>query len=222
VTYDLKTARLPKLGTAALRVVVALTENPIVGPVLINKLKKDGGISGIRDLHVDEPPTLMPLLASGDRTMPPLSPAVSAMIPGFHFPGIDDYHAAYRSGQATPLDVAERFLAQRAESEQGEKPLRAFISVDRENVLAQAKASTERWRAGAPLGLFDGVPAAIKDEMDVAGYGTTLGTKFLGRTPAREDCTVAARRRAAGGQGEHARDQCHRTKSAPWVHAQSV
>ena len=198
MTYDLKTARLPRLGTAALRAVVALTENPIVGPALIRKLKKDGGISGIRDLHVDEPPTLMPLLASGDRRMPPLSPAVSTTIPGFHFPGIDDYHAAYRSGRVTPLDVAERFLTQRAESEKGPKPLRAFIAVDRENVLAQAKASTERWRAAAPLGLFDGVPAAIKDEMDVAGYGTTLGTKFLGRTPASEDCTVAARLRAAG------------------------
>ena len=198
MTYDLTTARLPKLGTAALRAVVALTENPIVGPSLISKLKQDGGISGLRDLRIDEPPTLMPLHERGDRPMPPFAPAAPSANPGFHFPGIDDYHAAYRSGQVTPLDVAERFLAQRAESEKGPKPLRAFIAVHREDVLAQAKASTERWRAGTPLGLFDGVPAAIKDEMDVAGYGTTVGTKFLGRTPAREDCTVAARLRAAG------------------------
>ena len=198
MTYDLTTARLPKLGTGSLRAVVALTENPIVGPALISKLKKDGGISGIRDLRVDEPPTLMPLHEHGDRPLPPLSPAAPSANPGFHFPGIDDYHASYRSGQVTPLDVAERFLAQRDESDKGSKPLRAFIAVHREDVLAQAKASTERWRAGTPLGLFDGVPAAIKDEMDVAGYGTTVGTKFLGRTPAREDCTVAARLRAAG------------------------
>jgi Asp-tRNA(Asn)/Glu-tRNA(Gln) amidotransferase A subunit family amidase len=200
MTYDLKTARLPKLGTAALRAVVALAENPVVGPALISKLKKDGGISGIRDLHVDEPPTLMPMHAAGNRPVPALVPASEppGAAPGFRFPGIDDFHAAYRSGRVTPLDIAERFLAQRAESESGSKPLRAFIAVNRENLLAQAAASTARWRSGAPLGLFDGVPAAIKDEMDVAGYGTTTGTKFLGRTPATEDCTVAARLRAAG------------------------
>jgi Asp-tRNA(Asn)/Glu-tRNA(Gln) amidotransferase A subunit family amidase len=198
MTYDLTTARLPKLGTAALRAVVALAENPVVGPALISKLKKDGGISGIRDLRVDEPPTLMPILGAGDRPMPPFAPTAPNATPGFHCPGIDDYHAAYRSGRITPLDVAEKFLARRIESEQGPRPLRAFIAVDRENVLAQAKASAERWRAGKPLGLFDGVPAAVKDEMDVAGYGTTVGTKFLGRTPASEDCTVAARLRAAG------------------------
>lgn len=198
MTYDLRTAKLPKLGTGALRAIVALTENPIVGPVLIRKLKKDGDIDGLRGLTVDEAPTLQPMLQRGTRELPALHAAASHEPPGFRFPGIDDYHAAYRSGRITPLDIAERFLAQREQSDKDARPLRAFIAVHRDDVLAQAKASTERWRAGRPLGLFDGVPAAVKDEMDVAGYGTTVGTKFLGRTPAMEDCTVAARLRAAG------------------------
>jgi len=38
----------------------------------------------------------------------------------------------------------------------------------------------------------------VKDELDVAGYPTTVGTRFLGRQPAPEDATVVGRLRAAG------------------------
>jgi Asp-tRNA(Asn)/Glu-tRNA(Gln) amidotransferase A subunit family amidase len=45
--------------------------------------------------------------------------------------------------------------------------------------------------------VLDGVPVVVKDELDQAGFPTTLGTRFL-TTPAREDSTVVARLRAAG------------------------
>ena len=199
MTYDLKAATLPKLGTTALRAVVRLVENGVVGPPLIERLKKDGGLSRIRELAPDEPPTLLPHHAADQRAVPPLihAPATHEP-PGFRFPGIDDYHEAYRRGDLSPEQVAERFIAQRGESERGPRPLRAFIAVRQDDLLAQARASAERWRSGKPLGVFDGVPVAIKDEVDVAGYGTTAGTSFLGREPATADCTVAARLRAAG------------------------
>lgn len=199
MTYDLKAAALPKLGTTALRAVVRLVENGVVGPPLIERLKKDGGLSRIRDLAPDEPPTLFPHHPADERAVPPIDPASTvATPPGFRFPGIDDYHAAYRRGELTPETVANRFIAQRVASDQGPRPLRAFIAVRQDDLRAQAQASAARWRAGKPLGPFDGVPIAIKDEVDVAGYGTTCGTKFLGREPATADCTVAARLRAAG------------------------
>lgn len=43
-------------------------------------------------------------------------------------------------------------------------------------VLAAAAASTLRWKEKRPLGPLDGVPTAIKDECDVEGYKTTLGS----------------------------------------------
>jgi Asp-tRNA(Asn)/Glu-tRNA(Gln) amidotransferase A subunit family amidase len=46
--------------------------------------------------------------------------------------------------------------------------------------------------------VLDGVPVAVKDEVDMMPYPTTVGTKFLGRTPATADSTVVARLRAAG------------------------
>ncbi len=200
MTYDLRSGIFPRLGTGALRVVANLAETPVIGALLVEKLKSDGGLTSIRGAAPDEAPTLLPHLDADERPVPPLVHAGAPHEPkGFHFPGLDDYHLAFREGRTTPVAVAERFLAQHAASDTGPHPLRAMIAVNRDDVMAQARASTERWRAGKPLGLFDGVPVAIKDEMDVAGYPTTVGTKFIGRgDPAREDCTAAARLRAAG------------------------
>ena len=60
------------------------------------------------------------------------------------------------------------------------------------------RAATARIRAGSPLSIFDGVPVAIKDEVDQTPYPTTVGTTFLGRAPAAQDATAVARLRAAG------------------------
>ena len=201
VTYDLHSLALPRLGTRGLRILVRLLESPITGPLLIEKLKRDSGLTRIRRDAPDEPPTFLPLHAADARAVPHfVHGAADAPAPGFRFPTMRDYAQAYRTGAATPESVAERFLAQHTLSEHdGDKPaLRAFIAVNRDDVLAQARASTGRWRRGAPLGAFDGVPIAVKDELDLAGYPTTVGTKFLGQRAARDDCTVAARLRAAG------------------------
>ena len=199
MTYDLRGGKFPRLGTGALRLVAKLAEMPVLGPLLIEKLKNDGGLTSIRNQFPNEAPTLFPHLDADPRAVPPLvHESEPSSIPGFHYPGLDDYHTAFRTGQVTPVEVAERFLAQQKASDSGPKPLRAYIAINAEDVLAQARASAERWRAGTTLGLFDGVPVAIKDEMDVAGYPTTVGTKFIGGEPAREDCTAAARLRAAG------------------------
>lgn len=53
----------------------------------------------------------------------------------------------------------------------------AFIDSHVDTIVAAAEASTARYRAGKPLSVLDGVPTAIKDESDVAGYRTTQGRK---------------------------------------------
>ena len=52
-----------------------------------------------------------------------------------------------------------------------------FISLSIERAYREAHASTERWKAHAPLSLFDGVPIAWKDLFDVQGTVTTAGSK---------------------------------------------
>lgn len=43
-------------------------------------------------------------------------------------------------------------------------------------ILQSARASTARYRQGKPRGLLDGVPTAIKDEFDMEGYKSCLGS----------------------------------------------
>lgn len=53
-----------------------------------------------------------------------------------------------------------------------------FIDTKVELVRTAAKASTERYRLGKPLSVLDGVPVAVKDEVDLTGYKKTLGSKL--------------------------------------------
>jgi Asp-tRNA(Asn)/Glu-tRNA(Gln) amidotransferase A subunit family amidase len=116
----------------------------------------------------------------------------------FRFPTVADYHAAYRSGAADPVQVAERALSAARTLDRLDPPMRTFIALDEGDVRRQAEAAAKRWQKGAPLSPLDGVPVAVKDEYDVAGYGTTCGTKFLGKTPAKSDALVVTRLRGAG------------------------
>ena len=84
-----------------------------------------------------------------------------------------------------------------------------FLERNGDRVLAEARASRERYRQNAPLGPLDGVPVTVKDEIDVEGYHTTVGTKFL-KNLAKNDAVTVARsaqsRRPHFGQSEHVRD----------------
>lgn len=52
----------------------------------------------------------------------------------------------------------------------------AFTETRLELVKQAAAASTRRWQAGKPLGVLDGVPFTVKDDLDVRGYKTHIGT----------------------------------------------
>ncbi len=210
MTYDLRSLSLPRLGTRGLRLLVAALEAPFLGPLVVERLRRDAGLTRLRELSIDESPTFLPHHASDDPGIPPLAafdaddspysdvPATPPRPPGFRFPSASDYTAAYRSGHTSPSAVAERFIAQWRASDAGDLPLRAFIAVRADDLGAQAAASEARWRAGKPLGPWDGVPVAVKDEMHAIGYPMTVGTRILGGQPSALDATVVARLRAAG------------------------
>lgn len=76
--------------------------------------------------------------------------------------------------------------------------VQAFVHIDPEDALRQARALDERQQRGVPLGPLHGVPVAIKDIFDTADYPTECGSPILkGRRPSR-DCSVVARLREAG------------------------
>ena len=109
-----------------------------------------------------------------------------------------DFVSGYRNRTFTPESIAERFLQNVENSENDGSPLRAFIAINHEDLVNQAGEASARYIQGKPLGPLDGVPIAIKDEVDMVPYPTTVGTSFLGSQPAGRDATVVSRLRAAG------------------------
>jgi len=98
-------------------------------------------------------------------------------IPG-RYHSIPEYHAMYLSGQLTPLAVVESLLPFiRRDISPKSHHSTAFIDSHVDVILEAARASTLRYKEGKSLGILDGVPTAIKDESNLAGYRTTSGRK---------------------------------------------
>ena len=72
---------------------------------------------------------------------------------------IDNYHSAYEAGNITPTAVAEALLDLISKHP---KHKDAFLEIRDESVIAAAEASTQRYKAGKALGMFDGVPVGVK------------------------------------------------------------
>ncbi|KAK4136831.1 amidase signature enzyme [Trichocladium antarcticum] len=121
------------------------------------------------------------------------------------FYSVADYHQLYKSGAVTPLQVAAALLPLiRRDVQPVSKYAVAWTQTNADEVLAAAKASTERWAAGAPLGVLDGVPFGVKDDVDVKGFVSTMGMKVdkseaYFNTPATSTAWPAKKLEEAGG-----------------------
>ena len=106
-----------------------------------------------------------------------------------------DLLAGYRAKQFTPSEVLEDVLAHVAKWEPHLKALYAF---DPDGARAVAKASTERWQKGEPMGTLDGVPVTIKDNIATKDQPVPLGAASVKLVPSPKDAPPAARLREAG------------------------
>ena len=87
-------------------------------------------------------------------------------------PGARELMLAYARRERSPVEVAEACLdaIRRSDATFG-----AFCHTDPETTLAAARESETRWRSGAPMGLLEGVPVAVKDVFLTAGWPTLRG-----------------------------------------------
>ncbi len=206
--YDLKSLKLPRLAGTGLSAFTNIIESSATRWVVINQLLENGGILGFRQIEADEAPTFLPLYptdATSEESQVSLGAeyweALYDDLPkqkGFAFSTIQDYGIAYRNGVSSPEEVAQRILEIASPDQIGSPEMYIMIAQDREDLLSQASASTKRLQEGRPLSYLEGIPVAVKDEVDQVPYPTTVGTKFLGSAPARQDSTVVAKLRAAG------------------------
>jgi aspartyl-tRNA(Asn)/glutamyl-tRNA(Gln) amidotransferase subunit A len=103
--------------------------------------------------------------------------------------------AKIHSGAITSVQLTEACLARIAVYD---PKLDAFITVMKEQALAQAKQLDAEAKAGKFRGPLHGVPIALKDNIDTTAARTTGGSAvFEDRIP-KEDATVTARLVAAG------------------------
>ena len=102
----------------------------------------------------------------------------------------------FATRQVSPVEVMKATLAL-AETEG--RALNAWAVLDGEAGLLAAQESEARWLRGAPLSQLDGVPVSVKDNIQVAGWPTRLGSRLTSsRGPWTLDAPAAARLREAG------------------------
>src|SRR5262249_18089522 len=102
----------------------------------------------------------------------------------------------YRAKDLSPVDAMRATLAR---LERFESRVNGFVLYDPESALAAARASEARWQKGAPQGLLDGVPVALKDTLLTRGWPRLMGSKTIDPKQAwPEDAPTVARLRAHG------------------------
>ncbi|MEU8477929.1 Asp-tRNA(Asn)/Glu-tRNA(Gln) amidotransferase subunit GatA [Streptomyces hygroscopicus] len=102
--------------------------------------------------------------------------------------------ARIASGEVTAVEVTEAHLAR---IEAVDEKVHAFLYVDREGALAQARAVDEKRERGEELGPLAGVPLALKDIFTTKGMPTTVGSKILEGWIPPYDATLTQRLREA-------------------------
>lgn len=201
-TYELSSVRLPRLSGARLSVLLSILESP-ARRLLLPKLFRIAGVMAFRARYIQEAPTFQPAYHPQEVAENSLTPAewpheMAKIGRGFRFPTVHDYATAYRNGTISPEQVAANVVRAIESSHRAAPPLGAVIAMSSADVLRQGRESATRIRGGRALSVWDGVPVAVKDELDMVPYPTTVGTSFLGGAPATVDATVVARLRAAG------------------------
>ncbi len=100
-----------------------------------------------------------------------------------------------RTRERTCVSVVEQCLAQ---IDGWESKVHAWVMIDREGALARAREIDRELAAGKDRGPLHGIPLAIKDLVNVAGWPTLAGAPWLPAVPATSDALIVSRLREAG------------------------
>ena len=107
-----------------------------------------------------------------------------------------DAAAQIRQGALSPVALAESLLS-RINALDGD--LQAWVTIDREAVLAAAQASEAAVARGEALGPIHGVPVGLKDIFYTAGMLTACGSRVYADFVPEFDATSVAKIKGAGG-----------------------
>ena len=103
--------------------------------------------------------------------------------------------ALVRSRELSPVELMERSLAR---IEALNPSLNAFVQLDAEGALGEARALEQRLAGGEEAGPFAGLPLGVKDLENAAGFVTTRGSRLYRDNRVDFDDAHVARLKAAG------------------------
>jgi len=110
---------------------------------------------------------------------------------------IDDIHAEFKAGRLTSRALVRAYL-DRIDAYDKHGPMINSVITINPNALAQADALDAAYKRSGPIGPLHGIPVVVKDQMDVAGLPTTLGSVVLKDNVAVRDSFVAEKLKRAG------------------------
>ncbi len=108
---------------------------------------------------------------------------------------LEELSSLLRDKRVSPVEVTQAYLER---IDALDETLNAYITVMREQALADARHCEDEILRGDYRGPLHGVPVALKDLYDTAGVRTTAASKIYAHRVPDEDATSVARLRAAG------------------------
>ena len=108
---------------------------------------------------------------------------------------IKDLHNKLINHEITATQLVEEYFA-RIEKE--DKKYFAYLTLMKDEALAQAKKVDVKISRGEKIGILEGIPGAIKDNIGIQNFRMTAGSKILDNYLAPYDATVIERLKEAG------------------------
>ena len=114
-----------------------------------------------------------------------------------HEATVKDVHEAYESGDATCVEVVERYLERIEAYDEAGPELNSVITVNQDAVDRAAELDEAYERSG-PVGPLHGIPVVVKDQVETAGIRTTFGSEAFDEYTPEEDARLVEKLRDAG------------------------
>ncbi len=108
---------------------------------------------------------------------------------------IKELHEKLISGEITSVQLTQQYFDMIS---QKDADLHAYLTLTKELALEQAKKVDEKISRGEEIGIIEGIPGAIKDNICIENIRATAGSKILDNYIAPYDATVVEKLREAG------------------------
>ena len=110
---------------------------------------------------------------------------------------IADIHAAFRTGSLTTRKLVQIYLDRIAAYDKSGPALNAVISLN-PAALEEADRLDYTFKTSGFVGPLHGIPLIMKDQADIKGMPTTLGSVLFKNYMPNQDCSVVAKLKMAG------------------------